>query len=284
MATSGRLGKYLTWLISNKKMAMVFAFEINFWYDLRSPEFSISNAGDGRFVIKMPRCLYDISIRDISFYDEQRAKFLPWLIPGLLSEAFGSGPNEEDRNRLKNEALKQASLMAARLIQRLSSEIEKSAQQTMEMLAKSFGARSAMLDFTADTRDDGQTSAQSTEAGSADDQALLDALPDCPLECPIADKLGDSVGPGCTNYDLTHDILRTSFWCETRVGPMVVAPAWEYLNSQPNNGGQPAVHARGAHDATPEAVDEFFATRSALSYSTFWASTMRIAWSAPPSV
>ena len=141
--------KYLTWLISNKKMAMVFAFEINFWYDLRSAEFNITNAGDDRFVIKMPRCLYDISIKDISFYDEQRAKFLPWLIPGLLSEAFGAGPNEEDRNRLKNEALKQASLMADSLIQRLSSEIEKSAQQTMEMLAKSFGARSVMLDFTA---------------------------------------------------------------------------------------------------------------------------------------
>jgi hypothetical protein len=146
----GEWGKrYLTWLISNKKMAMVFAFEINFWYDLRSGEFNIAPAGDGRFAIKMPRCLYDISIKDISFYDEQRAKFLPWLIPGLLSEAFGAGPNEEDRNRLKNEALKQASFMADRLIQRLSSEIEKSAQQTMEMLAKSFGARSVTLDFTA---------------------------------------------------------------------------------------------------------------------------------------
>jgi hypothetical protein len=146
----GEWGKrYLTWLISNKKMAMVFAFEINFWYDLRSAEFNITPAGDGRFIIKMPRCLYDISIKDIGFYDEQRAKFLPWLIPGLLSEAFGAGPNEEDRNRLKNEALKQASFMADRLIQRLSSEIEKSAQQTMEMLAKSFGARSVTLDFTA---------------------------------------------------------------------------------------------------------------------------------------
>ncbi len=41
-------------------------------------------------------------------------------------------------------------------------------------------------------------------------QALLDALPACPLECPIADKTGDPIGPGCTNYDLAHDILRTS--------------------------------------------------------------------------
>jgi hypothetical protein len=97
--------KYLTWLISNKKMAMVFAFEINFWYDLRSPEFGITGSGNDLFLVRMPRCLYDIRIKDISFYDEQRARFLPWLIPGLLSEAFGAGPNEEDRNRLKYEAL-----------------------------------------------------------------------------------------------------------------------------------------------------------------------------------
>ena len=141
--------KYLTWLISNKKMAMVFAFEINFWYDLRSAEFGITESGNDCVLVRMPPCLYDIRIKDISFYDEQRARFLPWLIPGLLSEAFGAGPNEEDRNRLKNEALKQASLMADRLIQRLSSEIEKSAQQTMGMLGKSFGARSVTLDFTA---------------------------------------------------------------------------------------------------------------------------------------
>jgi hypothetical protein len=146
----GAWGKrYLTWLVSNKKMAMVFAFEINFWYDLRSREFNIAPAGEGRFVVKMPRCLYDISIKDISFYDEQRAKFLPWLFPGLLSEAFGAGPNDEDRNRLKDEALKQASVMADRLIRRLGSEIEKSARQTMEMLGKSFGAKSVLVDFSA---------------------------------------------------------------------------------------------------------------------------------------
>ncbi len=40
--------------------------------------------------------------------------------------------------------------------------------------------------------------------------ALLDALPDCPLDCPIADRMGEPIGPGCTNYDLAHDILRTS--------------------------------------------------------------------------
>jgi hypothetical protein len=41
-------------------------------------------------------------------------------------------------------------------------------------------------------------------------EALLDALPDCPEDCPIAAQTGDPLGPGCINYDLAHDILRTS--------------------------------------------------------------------------
>ena len=145
----GDVGKrYLTWLVSNKKMAMVFEFEINFRYDLKSPDFTVSDAEEGKFTIKMPQCLYDISIRRISLYDEQKTKLLPWLLPGLVSEFFGTSFNEEEKNRLMDEALKQASLMADQLINRLSSEIEKSARQTMETLAKSFGAKSVMLDFS----------------------------------------------------------------------------------------------------------------------------------------
>ena len=145
----GDVGKrYLTWLVSNKKMAMVFEFEINFRYDLKSPDFTVTDAGEGKFNIKMPQCLYDIGIRRISLYDEQRAKLLPWLLPGLVSEFFGTSFNEEEKNRLMDEALKQASLMADQLINRLSSEIEKSARQTMVTLAKSFGAESVLLDFS----------------------------------------------------------------------------------------------------------------------------------------
>jgi len=42
----------------------------------------------------------------------------------------------------------QASSMADELIKQLSSEIEKSARQTMETLAVSFGAKSVLLDFS----------------------------------------------------------------------------------------------------------------------------------------
>ena len=56
-------------------------------------------------------------------------------------------------------------------------------------------------------------------------QALLDTVPGCPSDCPIADKVGDPIGPGCTHYDLAHDILRTSarrlaleLYCEWHAG------------------------------------------------------------------
>ena len=146
----GKVGKkYLTWLMSNMKMAMVFQFEINFWYDLKSRDFKVSDAGQGRFMITMPKCLYNINIKDISFYDEQSAKLLDWLLPPLISRVFSKDFTEEDKNRLKDEARMQASSMANQLIKQLSSEIEKSARQTMEMLAKSFGAESVVLDFSA---------------------------------------------------------------------------------------------------------------------------------------
>jgi hypothetical protein len=145
----GKIGKnYLTWLMSNMKMAMVFQFEINFWYDLKSIDFRVTDAGQGRFMITMPRCLYNINIKDISFYDEQSAKLLDWLLPPLVSRVFSKDFTEEDKNRLKDEAKTQASSMANQLIKKLSSEIEKSAMQTMEMLAKSFGAESVVLDFS----------------------------------------------------------------------------------------------------------------------------------------
>lgn len=145
----GKVGKkYLTWLMSNMKMAMVFQFEINFWYDLKSRDFKVTDAGQDSFMITMPKCLYNIHIKDISFYDEQSAKLLDWLLPPLISRVFAKDFTEEDKNRLKDEAKMQASLMANQLIEQLSSEIEKSARQTMEMLAKSFGAESVVLDFS----------------------------------------------------------------------------------------------------------------------------------------
>ena len=140
--------KYFQWLASTRKMAMIFEFEIDFRYNLRSSGFAVESLGLKKYRLKMPKCFYQIHIRDISFYDEQNAKFLPWLIPDLLNRAFGSGFSEEDKNHLKEEARQQAGRMADEFVSKMQSEVQNSAKQTMEALAKAFGAESAVIDFS----------------------------------------------------------------------------------------------------------------------------------------
>jgi hypothetical protein len=140
--------KYLSWLASEKKMAMIFEFEINFRYNLRSSDFVIEPKGQDQYRLKMPKCFYDTYIRDISFYDEQNAKLLPWLVPELLSNVFGSGSNESDKNRLKEEAKRQAGEMAKRFVEKMQSEVQASARQTLEALGKAFGAQRVTVDFS----------------------------------------------------------------------------------------------------------------------------------------
>jgi hypothetical protein len=145
----GEFGKrYLTWLLSNKKMAMIFEFEIDFRYDLRSNDFVIEAAGGNSYRLKMPKCFYQTHIRDVYFYDEQSSKLLPWLIPDLLNRAFGPGFNESDKNRLKEEAKQQAGLMARDFVERMRSEVQGSAKKTLETLGKAFGAESVTVDFS----------------------------------------------------------------------------------------------------------------------------------------
>lgn len=140
--------KYLQWLASTKKMALIFEFDINFRYDLKSQGFVIQAEGGGKYRLRMPKCFYDIYIRDINFYDEQNAKFLPWLVPDLLNRAFGTGFDESTKNRLKEEAKQQAGRMAKDFVEKMQSEVQASAKQTLEVLGKSFGAESVVVDFS----------------------------------------------------------------------------------------------------------------------------------------
>ncbi len=145
----GDIGKkYFLWLISTKKMAMIFEFSIDFKYDLKSRDFEIQHVGENRYRMKMPKCFYDIHIKDINFYDEQTTKLLPWLLPDLINKAFGMGFDESDKNRLVEEAKQQASQMAVEMVQKLRSEVQSSARQTLETITKGFGAELAGVDFS----------------------------------------------------------------------------------------------------------------------------------------
>lgn len=139
--------KYLRWAFSQKKLAMIFEFQIDFRYDLRSPQFQIDNAG-GQTIILLPPVKAEISVRSLRFYDEQRSKFMPWLLPDLLNGAFGPGFNEEDKNRLLQGACEHAKAHAHQLIEQLRGEVEASARNTLVPLAQSFGAQQPQLQFS----------------------------------------------------------------------------------------------------------------------------------------
>lgn len=135
---AGEFGqRYLEWLFTSKKMAMIFTFDIDFRYDLRDPAFRIEDTG-GAFRLTMPPLRYDLHIRDITFYDEQKTRMMPWLLPDLVNAAFGAGFNERDRNHLKDEARAQAESLASNLVQRLRPEVQSSARETLVLLARGF--------------------------------------------------------------------------------------------------------------------------------------------------
>lgn len=144
----GDLGKrYLEWLVTSRKMAMIFEFDIDFQYDLRDPAFAVAEEGPGRYRLRMPRCDYVVHVRNVTFYDEQGGKLLPIILPDVVNRILGGGFNEVDRNKLMEAARGQAEALAENLARRLRSEVQTSARQTMEMLAKSFGAQSVQVVF-----------------------------------------------------------------------------------------------------------------------------------------
>jgi hypothetical protein len=139
--------KYLGWVLSNKKMAMIFEFEIDFRYDLRSSEFSIDEVSDGCFVFTLPPCMHEAHIRNIQFYDEQGSRLLPWLLPEILNGFLPSGFSEEDKNRLVADAKSHAEGQSRRLIETLEPEVQASAKRTLESIAYSLGAKKVQFEY-----------------------------------------------------------------------------------------------------------------------------------------
>lgn len=139
--------KYLSWAISGKKMAMIFEFEIDFRYDLRRPEFQIKESSESGYIISMPPCFHEAHIRDIRFYDEQRSRFLPWLLPDLVSGFLGGRFTEADKNRLVDAARSHAQQQATQLIENLQSEVQNSAKATLQSISRAFGAENVTFEF-----------------------------------------------------------------------------------------------------------------------------------------
>ncbi len=146
--------KYLSWVLSQKKMAMIFEFEIDFRYDLRRPEFSIVETGPSAYQLTMPPCMYEVHIRDIRFYDEQGARFMPWLVPDLLNGFLGKGFSEEDKNSLVRSAKDHAEKEARKLIDTLQTEVQASARAVLQSIGKAFGADTLAFEFLREEKPD----------------------------------------------------------------------------------------------------------------------------------
>ncbi len=136
--------KYLGWAFSKKKLAMVFEFEMDFRYDLRSKLMRVESSvitpqGGRRAILHLPPCKVDVAIKDLSFYDEQRAKFMPWLFPDLLQGFFDGRFSEEDKNRLIASAKSHARVQAEALALRYRAQVEQSAHSTLKILTKPLG-------------------------------------------------------------------------------------------------------------------------------------------------
>ncbi len=135
----GEFGKrYLSWVLSNRKMAMIFDFEIDFRYDLRRDDFTIEAEGEG-YRITVPPCFHEVHIRDIKFYDEQGSKLMPFLLPDLLNGFLGGRFSEDEKNKLIAAAKEHAEQQARSLIDQLQPEVQNSAKAVLESMAKAFG-------------------------------------------------------------------------------------------------------------------------------------------------
>jgi hypothetical protein len=132
--------KYFSWVLSKKKLAIIFEFEVDFRYDLRSPDFHIAQSAPGQYIIKMPPCLHEVHIRNIRFYDEQRARWFPWFLPEILNGFYVKGFTPEDKNRLLDTAREEAQRNAMDLIGQLEPDVQRSAEATLQSIARTLGA------------------------------------------------------------------------------------------------------------------------------------------------
>jgi len=166
--TWGEIGsRYLSWVLSNKKMAMIFEFAIDFRYNLQSPLFDIAEMGGSAYAITMPPCDYEVHIRDIRFYDEQGSKLLPWLLPDLLNGFLSNGFSEDDKNKLVDAAKGHAEKQALELINNIQSEVQKSATSTLESISRAFGVENIEFKFTTKTATEVEVAVSENLAASA---------------------------------------------------------------------------------------------------------------------
>lgn len=128
--------KWMGWLLSPKKTAMIFDFVVDFRYDLRSPQFTSKLTEDNALELNMPPCFYEIQLKDIKIYDERASALAPILLPEWIGQVFGGKFTEKEKNQLIALARIQAESMARQLAGRVMGEVQHSAEVTLRQIAR----------------------------------------------------------------------------------------------------------------------------------------------------
>jgi hypothetical protein len=139
--------KYLKWLLAEKRITLVIELDVDFRYDLTDPRFQIEATGDDRFRLTLPPCRHEVLIRDLHIHSEDNTKLLPILVPDLIGRVFTSGFSVEAKNKLIADTRAQAVTYAGELVGKAMAEAQRSATESLTLLAQSFGARDVNFNF-----------------------------------------------------------------------------------------------------------------------------------------
>ena len=140
--------KWLAWMLSPKKTAMIFDFVVDFRYDLKSPQFVPEIQGEDGVKITMPPCFYEIQMKDIQIYDERASALAPVLLPEWAGQILGGKFSEKEKNQLIQAARQEAEGLARRLAERMIGEVQHGAESTLRPIAKAVGFTSASFAFS----------------------------------------------------------------------------------------------------------------------------------------
>jgi hypothetical protein len=139
--------KWMTWLLSSKKTAIVFEFLLDFRYDLRSTDFKVDFSFDKGLVFTLPRCFYEIQMKDMQIYDEKGAALVPLLLPEWMGQMFGGKFTEKEKNHLIQAAKTEAEGLAKDLTTTMLNDVRQNAEVTLKSMALGMGFDRATFIF-----------------------------------------------------------------------------------------------------------------------------------------
>ncbi|MCX6550955.1 MAG: DUF4230 domain-containing protein [Acidobacteria bacterium] len=128
-----------TWIKTPGKLAVICHFDIKYKYNLHNARIVAGSREDGtRYcMIHLPKHEFEISTKEIRFYDEQDGT---WL-------GFTMKTPPDEKTRALEAARVQAESQAKAFLGDMEGEIQASAKATLTQIAKAFGYSDISIEF-----------------------------------------------------------------------------------------------------------------------------------------